>query len=201
MVTETYDLQQVELCLITLSSISAVYSIKFFNMLSMINKARAQYIEHIFSENFKVFVADGGFLPKAYVAYCPETKCKVKVTVKLMNWIKVYSGDINSFDDIGHITSELSREINFTICQAVGQKSFDLLKLEQPYPIKTNLDILIGYFTDNFSIQVDTESMISYEGKSYVPHKYKVKRFMLPLQVKALILSLTTALCVIGNRQ
>ena len=94
-----------------------------------------------------------------------------------MNRIKVYSGDITCFDDIRRIASELNREINSSVCQATGQKPFDLLKLELPYLIKTNLDILAGYFEDIISRKVSTESMISYEGKKYsVPPKYIGKK-------------------------
>lgn len=58
-----------------------------------------------------------------------------------------------------------------------GQKPFDLLKSELPYLIKTNLDILTGYFEDVISRKVSTESMISYEGKKYsVPPKYIGKK-------------------------
>ena len=102
---------------------------------------------------------------------------KQRDAVKLMNRIKVYSGDITCFDDIRRIASELNREINSSICQATGQKPFDLLKLELPYLIKTNLDILTGYFEDIISRKVSTESMISYQGKKYsVPPKYIGKK-------------------------
>ena len=179
MVTETRDLQQVELCLThAFKYLGGVpHEILFDNMRSIIDKARTQYSEPVFNENFKVFAEDCGFIPKACVAYRPETKGKIEVTAKLMNRIKVYSGDITCFDDIRRIASELNREINSSICQATGQKPFDLLKLELPYLIKTNLDILTGYFEDVISRKVSTESMISYEGKKYsVPPKYIGKK-------------------------
>ena len=179
MVTETRDLQQVELCLThAFKYLGGVpHEILFDNMRSIIDKARTQYSEPVFNENFKVFAEDCGFIPKACVAYRPETKGKIEVTAKLMNRIKVYSGDITCFDDIRRIASELNREINLSVCQATGQKPFDLLKLELPYLIKTNLDILTGYFEDIISRKVSTESMISYEGKKYsVSPKYIGKK-------------------------
>lgn len=130
MVTETRDLQQVELCLThAFKYLGGVpHEILFDNMRSIIDKAR--------------------------VAYRPETKGKIEVTAKLMNRIKVYSGDITCFDDIRQIASELNREINSSVCQATGQKPSDLLKLELPYLIKTNLDILTGYSEDIISRKV-----------------------------------------------
>ena len=48
-------------------------------------------------------------MPKACVAYRPCTKGKVEVTAKLMNRLKVYSGDIESFDDIKAIAADLNK--------------------------------------------------------------------------------------------
>ena len=179
MATETRDLKQVEMCLAyAFKYLGGVpHEILFDNMRSIIDKARTQYSEPVFNEEFKLFAEDCGFEPKACVAYRPETKGKVEVTAKLMNRIKVYSGDITGFDDIKRICTELNREINSSVCQATGQKPFDLLKLEQPYLIKTDLGILTGYFVGFVSRKVGKDSLISYEGKKYsVPPKYIGKK-------------------------
>lgn len=179
MVTETRDLKQVELCLAyAFKYLGGVpHEILFDNMRSIIDKARTQYSEPVFNENFKVFAEDCGFVPRACVAYRPETKGKVEVTAKLMNRIKVYSGDITSLNDIIKIATELNHEINSSVCQATGYKPFDLLKLEQPYLIKTDLNILTGYFVDCVSRKVNAESMISYEDRKYsAPPKYIGKK-------------------------
>ena len=79
MVTETRDLQQVELCLACeFKSLGGVpHEILFDNMRSIIDKARTQYSEPVFNENFKVFAEDCGFVPKACVAYRPDRKSVV----------------------------------------------------------------------------------------------------------------------------
>lgn len=179
MVTETRDLQQVEFSLACAFRYfgGVPHEILFDNMRSIIDKARTQYSEPVFNENFKVFAEDCGFVPKACVAYRPETKGKVEVTAKLMNRLKVYSGDITGFDDIRQIASELNDELNFAVCQATGKKPFDLLEAEKPFLHKTNLGILTGYFIDNVKRKVSKESMISYEGKKYsVPPEYIGKK-------------------------
>lgn len=179
MVTETRDLQQVEFSLACAFRYfgGVPHEILFDNMRSIIDKARTQYSEPVFNENFKVFAEDCGFVPKACVAYIPETKGKVEVTAKLMNRLKVYSGDITDFDDIRQIASELNDEINSAVCQATGKKPFDLLEAEKPFLLKTNLGILTGYFIDNVKRKVSKESMISYEGKKYsVPPEYIGKK-------------------------
>ena len=179
MVTETRDLQQVEFSLACAFRYfgGVPHEILFDNMRSIIDKARTQYSEPVFNENFKVFAEDCGFVPKACVAYRPETKGKVEVTAKLMNRLKVYSGDITGFDDIRQIASELNDELNSAVCQATGKKPFDLLEAEKPFLLKTNLGILTGYFIDNVKRKVSKESMISYEGKKYsVPPEYIGKK-------------------------
>ena len=84
MVTETRDLQQVEFLLACAFRYfgGVPHEILFDNMRSIIDKARTQYIEPVFKENFKVFAEDCGFVPKACVAYRSETKGKVEVTEK-----------------------------------------------------------------------------------------------------------------------
>ena len=177
------------------------HEILFDNMRSIIDKARTQYSELVFNKNFKVFAEDCGFVPKACVAYRPETKGKVEVTAKLMNRLKVYSGDVSCFDDIKRIDSDLNYEINSSVCQATGRKPFELLELEKPFLIKTNLDILTGYFVDTVKRKVSTESMISYEGRNIPFHRsISAKRLILQIQVQALIFPLTITLYGIGKR-
>ena len=179
MVTESRDLKQVEFCLAcAFHYIGGVpHEILFDNMRSIIDKSRTQYSEPVFNEEFKNFAEECGFVPKACVAYRPETKGKVEVTAKLMNRLKVYSGDIENFEDIKRIVSDLNQEINSSVCQATGQIPFDMLRLEQPLLIDTNLSALNGFFIDSVSRKVSSDSMISYEGRKYsVPPDYIGKR-------------------------
>ena len=154
-VTETRDLHTVEECLVkAFKYIGGVpHEILFDNMRSIIDKARTQYNEPVFNDEFSMFSSDCGFIPKACVAYRPETKGKVEVTAKLVNRLKVYSGDITCFDDIRRIAAELNEQINSEKCQA--------------------LNILSGYFKETVTRKVSVESLITYEGRKYsVPPKY-----------------------------
>ncbi len=60
------------------------------------------------------------------------------------NRLKVYSGD--NFSDIQKVASDLNRDINTEICQATGKTPMELLEVEKPYLLKTDLNILTGYF-------------------------------------------------------
>lgn len=147
-VTETRDLRQVEECLAEAFKyiVGVPKEILFDNMRSIIDKARTQYNEPVFNRDFLQFASDCGFVPKACVAYRPETKGKVEVTAKLMNRLKVYSGDVTCFEDIKKYVAELNYEINSTISQATDIAPFDLLSIEQEHLLKTDLSCLQAYF-------------------------------------------------------
>ncbi len=169
MATESRDLFQVEFCLAcAFRFIGGVpHEILFDNMRAIIDKARTQYSEPVFNNEFSLFAADCGFVPKACVAYRPETKGKVEVTAKLINRLKVYSGDIHSFEDIKKYTRELNEDINNNISQATDKIPAELLKIEQDYLIKTDLSCLHGYFEKSIKRKVSREALITYEGKRY----------------------------------
>lgn len=84
----------------------------------------------------------------------------------------MYSEDIIGFDDIKHFCSEFNREINSSVCQDTGQKLFVLLKLEQPYLIKTDLGILTGYFVEFVSTKVGKHylkyTLLIFDGSGYL---------------------------------
>ena len=71
------------------------------------------------------------------------------------------------------VASELNNDINNEICKATGKPPIKLLEAERSYLIKTDLNILTGYFEKNIKRRVSRESLISYEGIKYsVPPKY-----------------------------
>lgn len=174
-VTESRDLKTIEECLVrAFKYIGGIpHEILFDNMRSIIDKSRTQYNDPVFNDEFSMFSSDCGFVSKACVAYRPETKGKVEVTAKLVNRLKVYNGDITNFADIQKIATELNNDINTEICQATGKPPLKLLELEKPYLLKTDLNILTGYFNKSIRRRVSRESLISYEGRKYsVPPKY-----------------------------
>ena len=174
-VTESRDLKTIEECLVrAFKYIGGVpHEILFDNMRSIIDKSRTQYNDPVFNDEFSMFSSDCGFVSRACVAYRPETKGKVEVTAKLVNRLKVYNGDITNFADMQKIATELNNDINTEICQATGKPPLKLLELEKPYLLKTDLNILTGYFNKSIRRRVSRESLISYEGRKYsVPPKY-----------------------------
>ena len=142
-------------------------------MRSIIDKARTIGQDPVFNEKFVTFCKDACFEPKACVAYRPCTKGKVETLARLMNRLKVYSGEIEIFEDIKNIVQKFNIELNDEISQATGKKPIDLFKKEKEYLTNVNLNSLIGYFIKAEYRKVSRESLITYEGKKYsVPPKY-----------------------------
>ncbi len=175
MVTESRDRMQVEFCLAcAFKKIGGVpREILFDNMRSIIDMARTQYADPVFNQEFLQFAADAGFKAKACMAYRPETKGKVEVTAKLMNRLKIYDGDIDSFEDIKRIVAKLNEDLNDEVCQGTGVRPNDRIEIERKYLIKTDLSCLNAYFEKPVRRKVSRESMITYCGRKYsVPTAY-----------------------------
>ena len=168
-ICETRDLRSVELSLCCAFKYfgGTPKEILFDNMRSIIDKARTQYSEPVYNEKFKQFAKDANFIPKACVAYRPCTKGKIEVVAKLMNRLKIYDGEIEKFEDIIKIASELLEEINSEVCQGTGKIPKELFKKEREYLLESNLDNLIGYFEKPIVRKVSKESLITYEGNKY----------------------------------
>lgn len=174
-VTETRDYGTIQSCIIQAISFfrGAPKEWLFDNMRSIIDKARTIGEDPVFNEKFITFCRDACFEPKACVAYRPCTKGKVETLARLMNRLKVYSGDIENFKDIETIVKKLNTDLNDEVCQATGKKPIDLYKKEKEYLTDVNLNALTGYFVKAEYRKVSKESLITYEGKKYsVPPKY-----------------------------
>ncbi len=166
---ETRDLQAVEfsLCRAFKEFGGTPKEILFDNMRTIIDKSRTQYSEPVYNEKFKQFAKDANFIPKACVAYRPCTKGKVEVVAKLMNRLKVYSGDIDNYEDIVKLVNNFNEEINNEVCQGTGKIPKELFKEEKEHLLPTDLDNLIGYFEKPIVRKVSKESLITYEGNKY----------------------------------
>lgn len=168
-ICETRDLSSVELSLCCAFKYfgGTPKEILFDNMRSIIDKARTQYSEPVYNEKFKQFAKDANFIPKACIAYRPCTKGKIEVVAKLMNRLKIYNGEIEKFEDIIKIASELLEEINSEVCQGTGKTPKELFEKEREYLLESNLDNLTGYFEKPIVRKVSKESLITYEGNKY----------------------------------
>lgn len=144
-------------------------------MRTVVDQSRTQYGKPVYNERFYEFTKDAGFIPRACLAYKPQTKGKVESLAKLMNRLLVYNHEFENIEDLNEIVKNFNEEINNEISQGTGQKPIDRFKEEQ-----SNLNPLpkSDVFEDYLDLRpnkrkVTSESMISIGGIKYsVPPQY-----------------------------
>jgi hypothetical protein len=114
-------------------------------------------------------------MPKSCLAYKPQTKGKVEAVAKLINRLKVYNNEFDTFSDLDLIVRNFNDEINREISTSTGKSPIERFKEEQKYlnPLP-NLDLFEEYLNlKPNKRKVTSESMISIDGKKYsVPPQY-----------------------------
>lgn len=102
-------------------------------MRSITDKSRTTYDNVVYNDTFIAFAIEAGFIPKNCVAYRPCTKGKVESVARLMNRLKVCSGEIETFKDIEKIVSEFNEEINNEKHQGTGRTPEELFLREKEH--------------------------------------------------------------------
>ena len=150
--------------------------ILFDNMKTVVDHAKSSFTSTIFNESFTYFARDAGFKPIACRPYRPQTKGKVESLAKLMDRLKAYNEEFDTWDDLKIIVNEFMKDINNEISQATYEQPRILFEKEKEHLLpKPNLNTLYSYISDqeDKTVKVNRESMIKYEGRKYsVPIKY-----------------------------
>lgn len=148
--------------------------ILFDNMKTVVDRSKSNFISVKFNETFEHFAEDAGFKPLACMPYRPQSKGKVESLAKLVDRLKAYNEEFETYEDLEEIVRIFNEDINKEISAATGEKPIERLKKEKEYlnPLP-RLDILLPYFSREKEYKVTKESMINYKGKKYsVPTKY-----------------------------
>ena len=147
----------------------------FDNMKTIVDISRTQFNKPYYNEKLYSFSKDAGFMPKSCLAYKPQTKGKVEAVAKLINRLKVYNNEFDTFSDLDLIVRNFNDEINREISTSTGKSPIERFKEEQKYlnPLP-NLDLFEEYLNLKPNKRnVTSESMISIDGKKYsVPPQY-----------------------------
>lgn len=153
--------------------------ILFDNMKTVVNKARTTLSAVVFNSKFMSFANDAGFTPLACIGYRPSTKGKVETVARLMNRLKVYDGEFETWEDLEKIVKEFLEELNSETVQGIGIIPKEVHKKEKEYLNTLPLwDKLLNYYSKEKTYKVTKESMINYKGK-----KYSVPTFLLGKEV------------------
>lgn len=148
--------------------------ILFDNMKTVIDQSKTMYQRPVINSKFYEFSKDMGFEVKSCMAYRPQTKGKVESLAKLMNRLKVYNNEFETYDELDEIVREFNYDLNNEVSQATNEKPVKRYPKEKEYlnPLP-NHDILEHFNTTAIVRKVSKESMITYNKSKYsVSTKY-----------------------------
>lgn len=142
--------------------------ILFDNMPTVVDRINSR-IGHVkINTKFMQYSKDIGFNVITCKAYRPQTKGKVEALAKLVNRLKVYNNEFDTYEELQDIVNIFMKEINDEISQATNQKPIDRIKKEAKYllPLPPQ-DILRTYISSPKEYRVSKESMVTYKGRKY----------------------------------
>ncbi len=146
----------------------------FDNMATVVDRANSTFKNVTLNSTFKAFAKDAGFEAITCRPYRAQTKGKVETLAKLMDRLKVYNEEFETFEDLEKIVNQFNQEINQEISQATNEKPIDRFEKEKEYltPLPP-MESLLSYFSHEKEYKVTPESMIRYKGKKYsVPTRF-----------------------------
>jgi transposase len=153
------------------------HEILFDNMKTVVNRQKSTFKNVVLNDTFKAFAQDSGFEILTCRAYRAKTKGKVETLAKLVDRLKVYNGEFDTFEELEKIVEMFNKDINNEISQATNEKPFDRFEKEKEYLRQLPMmDLLLSYFHHEKEYKVYKDSMINYKGQKYsVPTRFIAK--------------------------
>lgn len=153
--------------------------ILFDNMRTVVDKARTTTTNVVFNKRFQSFCNDAGITPLACVGYRPKTKGKVETLARIMERLRPYNEEFETWEDLDNIIKEIMEDINHEIVQGINIVPSKIHEKEKEYLNPLPLwDRLLNYYMPEKTYKVSKESMITYKGK-----KYSVPTYLIGKQV------------------
>ena len=151
--------------------------ILFDNMKTVVDHSKSSFTRTVFNQSFEFYAKDMGFKPIACRTYRPQTKGKVEAMAKLMERLRAYNEEFDTWDDLVNISSNFMDDINEEVSQGSGHMPVEEFKKEKEYflplPYISILEKYIFHHEELRTYLVNRESMIRYEGRKYsVPTRY-----------------------------
>lgn len=98
-----------------------------------------------------------------------KQKGKVQALTKLIDRLKAYNQEFDTWDDLVHISQKFMDDINHEVSQGSGEIPFELFQKEKEFFLQLpRLEILQNYISrqEDKTYPVNIESMNKYEGKT-----------------------------------
>ena len=149
--------------------------ILFDNMPTVVDRANSR-IGHVkINSKFAQYAKDIGFNVITCKAYRPQTKGKVEALAKLVDRLKIYNNEFETYDELQKIVNDFMKDINSEVSQATNQKPIDRIKKETKHllPLPSQ-DILKTYISSPKEYKVSKESMVMYKGQKYSVPTYLI---------------------------
>lgn len=119
------------------------------------------------TDAIKQMAKDFGFKIKLCKARRPETKGTVEARNKIIDWIRAYEGEFETFEELESIVGKINSDMNIMISQDINISPTALFYKEKEYlqPLP-NKDIIDTYLTPN-KYKVSCEALIRYGNSKY----------------------------------
>ena len=143
-------------------------------MKTVVDREKSTFKNVVINDTFKSFAQDSGFEIITCRACRAKTKGKVETLAKLVDRLKVYNGEFDTFEELDKIVESFNSDINNEISQATNEKPFERFEDEKEYLGQLPMmDLLLSYFHHEKEYKVYKDSMISYKGQKYsVPTRF-----------------------------
>jgi len=139
----------------------------FDNMSTVVDRHDVNTNEVFFNQRFLEFSKNMMFKPIACKPYRPCTKGLVENVAKIMDRLKVYNEEFDSYDELNEIVKKLNIELNNEKSQATNEVCLErFIQKEKEYLNKVNLD-QFNYSSNRQVRKVSNESMINYNSCKY----------------------------------
>jgi len=147
------------------------------NMKTVMDEPRTEYSSGKVNAKFGQFAKDFGFKVKPCIAGRPRTKGKVETTMKIIDEIHAYQGQL-TLEELYKFVQDLCNRINHQVHQGTGKIPVIEFKKERnhllPLPHEKVRD---SYRIKHTQVKVNDSNMITYRSNQYsVPSEYQGKR-------------------------
>lgn len=146
------------------------------NMKTVMDEARTEHFPGKINAKFEQFAKDFGFKVKPCISGRPRTKGKVETTMKFLDEIHAYQGQL-TLGELHQFVQDLCQRVNHEVHQGTGK--IPILEFQKEKNLLHQLptvQVRDSYRIKHTLVKVNASNMISYKSNQYsVPAKYQGK--------------------------
>lgn len=137
------------------------------NLRTIMDQSRTEYRKGKVNDRFSQFSRDMGFNVLACIAERPQTKGKVESTMKILDDIQCFQGQLD-YEGLQDLVKKLNHETNMNIHKGTGQVPLALFQKEKESLLALPSDRLMTlYKIAQDHVKVSKDGLVSYKGSKY----------------------------------